>query len=135
MNEVTRGYWAGVVCNADFICMDTFSGYRGGSNRDPKGKQYIFPPDASDLALGEALKDTLAHSRWVLPAPREGLTFPAGVEFDVSLGDYKVNYPVWVSTLMELHGYKTKRALFKGMKNVGIESKNNVITFTPTHHA
>ena len=134
MSEVTRGYWAEVVCNNDFICVDTFSGYRGGDCRDPKGKQNLLPPDASDVALGEAVLDALAHSRWVLPAPREGSTYPAGVEFDMSMYDYKTNYSVRVNALMERYGYKTKRALFKGMKRVGIANENGVITMRPSHH-
>lgn len=135
MSEVTRGYWAAVVCNADFICMDTYSGYRGGTDCDPKGKQHLLSPDASDLTLGEAVQDTLAHSRWVLPARREGSTYPEGVEFDMSVCDFKVNYPAWVNALMERYGYKTKRALFKDMQRVSIESKNGVLTFAPSHHA
>lgn len=123
------------MCNADFICVETWSGYRGGNHGDPKGKQHLLSPDAHDLALGEAVQDALAHSRWVLPTRREGSSYPEGVEFDLSLSDYKVNYPAWVNALMERYGYKTKRALFKGMKSVSIESKNGVMTFTPSHHA
>jgi hypothetical protein len=135
MSEVTRGYWAGVKCNSDFICVETWSGYRGGTDRDPKGKQNLLPPDASAVALGEAVQDALAHSRWVLPARREGSTYPEGVDFDMSVSDYKVNYPAWIKALMERYGYKTKRALFTGMKRVSIENKNGVLTFTPWHHA
>ncbi|GFM38029.1 contact-dependent growth inhibition system immunity protein [Desulfovibrio psychrotolerans] len=135
MSEVTRGYWAAVVCNADFICVDTFSGYRGGDRRDPKGKQHLLSPEANDLELGEAVVDALAHSRWILPSRREGSTYPEGVEFDMSLYDYKANYPLWVNALMERYGYKNKRALFKNMKNVSIESKNGILTLIPTHHA
>jgi len=79
--------------------------------------------------------DALMHSRWVLAAPREGSTYPEGVEFDMSLYDYKANYPLWVNALMERYGYKNKRALFKNMKNVSIESKNGILTLIPTHHA
>jgi hypothetical protein len=131
MNDVTRRYWAEVVCNNDFICVDTFSGYRGGTDRDPKGKQNLLPPDASNAEPGPAVLDSLAHSRWALPALREGMTFPAGVEFDMSICDYKTNYPVWMNALMERYGYRTKRALFRGMKNVGIANKNGVLTFIP----
>lgn len=135
MSEVIRGYWAKASCNNDFICVETWSGYRGGTDYDPKGKQNLLPPDASDVAIGEAVQDALVHSRWVLPVRREGSTYPVGVEFDRSVGDYAVNYPAWVKALMERYGYKTKRALFKDMKSVGIESKNGVLTFTPSHHS
>jgi len=134
MSEVTRGYWAAAVSNADFICVDTFSGYRGGTDRDPKGKQHLLSPDACDQALGEAVLDALAHSRWVLPARREGSTYPAGVEFDMSICDYEVNNSAWMSGLMERYGYKNKGALFKGMKNVTIVSKDGVLKLEPWHH-
>ena len=135
MSEVTRGYWAAVLCNKDFICVDTYSGYRGGTNRDPKGKQNLLPADASDITLGEAVLDALAHSRWVLPARREGSSYPEGVEFDMAICDFKVNYPAWVNSLMERYGYKTKQALFKGARHVSIERKNDALTFYPSHHA
>lgn len=36
--------------------------------------------------------------------------------------------------LMEKYGYKTKRALFKDMKNCSIHCINDLIIISPTHH-
>lgn len=55
----------------------------------------------------------------------------------MELYDYKKaaeRYAEWTQDLMARYGYKTKRALFKDMKNVSIESKNGVMTFSPSHH-
>ncbi|EES3901627.1 CdiI family contact-dependent growth inhibition immunity protein, partial [Escherichia coli] len=40
----------------------------------------------------------------------------------------------WIATLMEKYGYRTKRALFKNMKKVGIHLVNDVITIRPSFH-
>ena len=135
-NEVIRGYWAAVKCNSDFICVETCSGYRGGTDVDPKGKQHFIATDASDENLGLAVVDALAHSRWVLSAPREGSTYSPEVEFDSDLTFKKgaERYVAWTEFLIERYSYKTKRALFKDMKNVSIEKKSGSITFKPWHH-
>lgn len=137
MSEITRGRWAVANCNNDFICVETWSGYRGCDRRDYKGKQNFLVPEAVDAATGEAVLDALAHSRWVLPVRDNDGTDPAGVEFDSDLYDYKLNieqYAAWTKALMDRYGYKTKRALFKDMKDVAIESKNGFLTFSPSHH-
>ena len=35
---------------------------------------------------------------------------------------------------MEKYGYKTKRSMFKNMKSVSIQRKENQIIFGPSHH-
>lgn len=138
MNGIVRGYWADAYYNGDFICVKTRSGYRGGTEGgDPKGKQYLLPPDASDIALGAAVLDAMAHSRFVLPAPRTDVWIHPEVEFDMELYDYKKSierYAAWTKALMERYGYKTKRALFKQMKLCGIDSKNGVVDIRPSYH-
>src|SRR5688500_7021684 len=97
MNEMTRRAWACAICNADFICIETFSGYVSG-RRDPKGKQHLLPPDASDEILGLAILDALEHSRFVLGAPRTDVWIHPDVEYDTSLYDYKQGierYAAW----------------------------------------
>lgn len=135
-NEVVRGYWASVYCNDNFICVRTNSGYRGGTDIDPKGKQNFIATDASDEDIGLAVVDALAHSRWVLSANREDSTYPPEVEFDSDLTFKKGmdRHAVWVEFLMERYSYKTKKALFKSMKNCYIEKKSGYITFKPTYH-
>lgn len=136
MTEVVRTHRCGVLGNDDFICVETWSGYRS-STRDPKGVQHFLSPDASDRDLGAAVLDALAHSRFVLGSPRLGSVYPPEVEFDKDLYDYDLNnqrYAAWVEALKVRYGYKTKRALFKDMKNCGIESSDNVIKIRPMRH-
>ena len=137
MNEVIRGAWAFAKSNQDFSLIETVSGYRGAAALDPKGIQRFLAPDASDEELGLAVIDALAHSRWVLPAPRSGSSYPPEVEFDLELYDYKKvaeRYAAWTKDLMARYGYKTKRALFKNMKSCAIERKGGTITIRPSHH-
>ena len=136
-NEVVRGYWASAYCNGDFFYVETWSGYRGGDRFDAKGAKHHLLPDANDDSLGVAVLDALAHSRWVLGAPREGSVYPADVEFDAEHYDYKLNitrYAAWIEILMQHYGYKTKRALFKDMKKCSIERKSGTLTISPFHH-
>lgn len=136
MNDVIRGYWAGAKNNGDFICIETNSGYRGG-RLDYKGKQHLLSPDANYEDLGVAVLDALAHSRFVLGAPRDGSIYPQDVEFDMELYDYKLTaerYAKWLADLMAHYGYKSKRGLFKNMHNCSIESCNGLITISPWHH-
>lgn len=118
------------------LFVQTYSGYRS-TRADHKGQKNLLAPNATDEDLGTAVLDALSHSRFVLGAPREGVALGAEVEFDMELYDYKKaaeRYAEWTQDLMARYGYKTKRALFKDMKNVSIESKNGVMTFSPSHH-
>jgi len=137
MSEIIRGNWAGAIFNGDFMCVETWSGYRGGSHADYKGKKIFLKPDASDEAIGLAVRDALTKSRWVLGAPREGSTYPAGVEFDSDLYDYQLNierYAEWTKALLDRYGYKTKRALFKDMENCSIETTGGIMKIIPKRH-
>lgn len=137
MSEVTRGRWANAYRNGDFLLIETWSGYRGVDSRDHKGTQNFLAPDAVDAAAGEAVLDALAHSRWVLPVRKNDSIYPAGVEFDLDLYDYKLNaerYAAWTKALMDRYGYKTKRALFKDMENCDIAVKNGVMKIRPLRH-
>jgi hypothetical protein len=137
MNEIIKGSWARAYCNDEFICVETVSGYRGGTHTDPRGKQLFLSVDTVDESLGSAVIDVLTYSRWVLAAPREGSLYPSGVEFDSNLYDLKQSnerYVAWTRSVMEQYGYKTKQELFKRMKNCSIEKKLGVITISPSHH-
>ena len=104
--------------------METYSGYRS-SRRDPEGAQHLLNPSANDQEIGAAVLDALQHSRFVLP------------EEAPELYDYKSSqqrYAAWVAALMERYAYKTKRALFKNMKNCSIKSVNDVIIIKPSFH-
>jgi hypothetical protein len=136
MNEISKGAWANAKSNGDFILVETFSGYTS-SMRDPIGKQHFLAPDANDEELGFAVLDALAHSRFVLPAPRTDVWIHPEASFDMELYDYRqtaARYAAWTNDLMARYGYKTKRALFKTMKSCSIESKGGVVTISPSHH-
>lgn len=136
MNDIVKTAWASVKVNADFICIDTYSGYRS-SQLDPLGVQHLSSSDASDLKLGEMVKDALSHSRFVLPAPRTDVWIHPEVTFDLELYDYKYTaerYDKWVKNLILQYGYKTKRALFKDMKSCDVCCANGEITISPTRH-
>jgi hypothetical protein len=134
MDEVIPGNWASVLFNSDFICIETQSGYRSGEITDHKGLQIFLKPDATNEAIGLAVLDAMAKSRWVLPAPRPEFDIHPSVEYDLDLFDYKLSalrYAAWVKTMMERFGYKTKRALFKGLEHCLISSQSGVIAITP----
>lgn len=136
MNDIVKTAWASVKMNADFICIDTYSGYRS-NQLDPLGVQHLSPVDVSDLDLGEMVKDALSHSRFVLPAPRADVWIHPETTFDLDLYDYKrtaERYDEWVKKLMDYYGYKTKKTLFKDMKSCDICCRNGVITMSPTRH-
>ncbi|EOB0292413.1 contact-dependent growth inhibition system immunity protein [Escherichia coli] len=136
MNNIVKTAWASVKANADFICVETYSGYS--SNRcDPQGVQLLNTPDIGDNELGIMVKNALAHSRFVLPAPHTDVWIHPEATFDMELYDFKrtaERYADWVKKLMMQYGYKTKKALFKGMKSCDISCDNGVITISPSRH-
>ena len=137
MNEIIRGRWAGAIFNGEFMCVETWSGYRSGTHADPKGSLIFLERNASDEVIGLAVQDALAQSRWVLGTPRAGSVYPPDVEFDSDLYDHKLaaeRYVVWTKALMERLGYKTKRALFKDMENCAIEAIGGVMKIIPKRH-
>lgn len=124
MNEVKPCKWAAAKLNQDFFCIETYSGYRS-YGRDPEGAQHLLDLNANDEAIGFALQDALAKSRF--------LTLEQVDDFF----DYQKNQPqyeAWVQALMQRYGYKTKRALFKSMMSCSIELMDEVITIRPSHH-
>ncbi|MFC5694173.1 contact-dependent growth inhibition system immunity protein [Pseudomonas sp. GCM10022186] len=136
MNDVIPRAWANAKLNKEFICIETYSGYRM-SQADHKGVTHLLAPDASDQAVGEALLDALSKSRFVLPEPRKDVWIHPEATFDSELYDFDASeqrYKDWISQLMEKYGYKTKRALFKDMKNCDIESFSGKIIIGPSHH-
>jgi CDI immunity protein len=124
MNEVKKRACARALANDEFFCIETSSGHAR-MGRDPQGKQHLLTPDTSDDALGSALLDALAHSRFLK------------VEEIAAFFDYercKQQYAEWVNTMMKRYGYKSRRALFKNMKNCGIECQDGQILISPTHY-
>lgn len=124
MSDVMQSAWAEAFANPDFICIETYSGYRS-SCRDQKGKQFLLPTDATDLALGSAAQDALACSRFVTPLEDPTL-------FDYQIND--ANYENWALNLMSVYKYQNKRDLFKKMSNCSLVSRGGSIVIRPTNH-
>jgi hypothetical protein len=120
-----QDYWASAYHTKEFLCVDTYSGL-GRVGRDPAFPPHLLPPDAEDKLIGEKILQALSDSR-TLNELKERIAF-----FDLEKG--KEQYAAWIATLMGKYGYKTKRALFKDMKNCGIHCVNGVITISPTRH-
>lgn len=137
MNDVIPGAWTAVISNGDFICAETLSGYRSGTVRDPKGKQNFLDPEATDEALGIAVLDAMASSRFVVAEPRSDVWIHPEVEYDKDLFDHQKTaerYADWVKRLMERYGYKTKLNLFRKMKNCYVKRERDEIVICPSHH-
>lgn len=136
MSDLHRAAWAGVKENSKFICVQTYSGYRS-VRADPDGTQFILSPDVSDEELGAAVIAALSVSRFVLAEPREGVWVHPDASFDKNLYDRSLieqRYEAWVASLMERYSYKSRRALFKGMKSCNIESKLGFLEISPSVH-
>ncbi|WP_145571439.1 contact-dependent growth inhibition system immunity protein [Yersinia bercovieri] len=119
-----QDYCADCFCNNDFLLIETLSGL-GLMGSDPLFPPYLLPPDADDKSIGEAVLIALSNSR-TLSLEEYGDFF--------NLEKSQEKYVGWIAMLMERYGYKTKRALFKDMKNCSIHCINDVITISPTRH-
>ncbi|MDR2220539.1 MAG: CdiI family contact-dependent growth inhibition immunity protein [Methylobacillus sp.] len=137
MNDIIKTAGAEILENRDFLQVRTYSGYRGPTDADYKGALHLLSPDASDETLGAAVLDALALSRFALPPSyRNAPNLHPDVEFDEEFSNVKMeqHYAEWVQQMMVRYGYKSKRALFKGMRRCGVESKQGVITLRPSYH-
>jgi hypothetical protein len=124
MSDAEKCAWAGADQNPDVICISTYSGYRACAY-DPQGKETILRPDADDNALGVAVKEALAHSRFLsLDEARKFLDYRR----------LEQRYDEWIKSLMERQGYKDKTALFGKMKHCGITLSKGIIEIAPTIH-
>ena len=120
-----QDYWANIFVTPDFFSVETYSGL-GMTGRDPLFSPRLLQPDVDDKSLGEEILQALSDSR-TLDVLEDRVAF-----FDLEKS--KEQYAAWIATLMEKYGYRTKRALFKNMKKVGIHLVNDVITIRPSFH-
>jgi hypothetical protein len=110
--------------NQDFAWVFSDSG-RGLVAYDPQGKDVILGLDADDNALGVAVREALASSRFL--SPKEAM----------KCLDYRRRgdeYEERVRSLMGMHGYKGKIAMFKNVKSCGITLSKGTIEFRPSIH-
>lgn len=120
-----QDYWASCYCTNEFLLIETQSGL-GMVAADPFFPSHLLQPDTSDHDIGETILHALSDSR-TLNVLEERIAF-----FDLEKG--KEHYAAWIAMLMEKYGYKSKKALFKDMRNCGIHCVNGVITISPTRH-
>lgn len=120
-----QDYWSSCYYTNEFLLIETQSGL-GMVAADPLFPAHLLQPDASEQDIGETILKALSDSR-TLNVLEERVDF-----FDLEKG--KNQYAAWVAMLMEKYGYKTKKALFKDMKNCGIHLTNDVIKISPTRH-
>jgi hypothetical protein len=133
---INKARWAAVKTNSKFICIETGSGYRNG-RRDPEGSQHLLGLDASDLELGRAVIDSLSKSRFIVAAPEDGVWIHPEATFDLAFYNYKKSgehYQAWIDNLMARFGYRSRSALFKGMKSCLITDVEGQLTFEPMRH-
>jgi len=110
--------------NQDFIWVYTQSGL-GLVAYDPQGKDVILGLDADDAALGIAVRDALAFSRFL--SPKEAMKF---LDYRTSGDEYEER----VKSLMETHGYKNESVMFKNMKSCSITLSKGTIEIRPSTH-
>ncbi len=132
-HEVQKIAWASVLANERFFCLRTCSRYRA-SIVDPQGAAIYLEPSACDERLGEAVLNCLAQSRFVAPYADKRVNPEAGVDAElhdpVRIGD---RYESWVKEMMAKYGYKSRRALFAGLRNCQVSMADSEIVMTPTY--
>lgn len=104
-----------------FILVETCSGYRSYS-LDTEAPKCFLDEGSSENEIGDAVLAALSRSRQI--SIDEIATF-------FNLERTTRSYADWITDLMTRYGYKTKRALFKGMKNCGIRRVGDIIKFEP----
>ncbi|CNE32448.1 CdiI family contact-dependent growth inhibition immunity protein [Yersinia mollaretii] len=119
-----QDYWASVYSTNEFLSIETDSGL-GRVRGDPLFPPHLLRPDTDDKIIGNIILKALLDSR-TLSLEEYGDFF--------NLEKSKEQYAAWIAMLMEKYGYKTKRALFKDMKNCSIHCINDLIIISPTHH-
>ena len=133
MEKVIKAAWAGVTANDRFICIQTYSGYRA-SQMDDKGALHYLDSKADSHELGLALLDAIEKSRFVASTMRRDVWMHPEVGVDAEFYDYNSTlrrYEEWVQATMSLYGYKTRKALFKGLHSCNAKCQNGVINIQP----
>lgn len=133
MEKVVKAAWAGIKTSERFICVQTYSGYRG-SQMDPSGVTHYLEVSAGDQELGAALMDALSKSRFVVPAMRRDIWIHPDAEVDAVLYDFDPmarRYDAWIAECMELYDYRTRKARFKNMKSCTAKCHSGTLNIQP----
>lgn len=123
MVEQIKKRWAAVYANDDFTCFQTYSGLRR-TARDPIGELIFLTSKSDSKDFGRAIFASLSKSRML--APEEIGTF-----FDLLATER--NYAAWITEASQKYDYRSRRAIFEGMKLCLIDQFNGTISIKPTH--
>ena len=137
MNKIEKRAWARIYRNRDLNYIESISGYRGGTHTDPKGYRCFLGANPTPEQLGRAVLDALGHSRWVLASPREGSTYPHGVDFDSEVYDQDRSaerYESWIKYALQNYGYNSRDLFFKEMRQCSVERIHESMIIAPSHH-
>jgi len=95
-------------------------------NFDEKGRELYLTPEASDEALGQAVLDALAASRWILPRPTPGHVYHPDLAFDPETCSFikeQKREQDWVWRVRKIYNYKSKREIYMPMRRCDIAKK------------
>ncbi len=112
--------WSDVHRTERFISVEPLSGYRI-IQREDDGYVIYLAPDASDEALGQALLEAMARSRFI---------FPPNSAFSEA-ERYIRCYHNWQKGFMQRYGYKTKREAYKNMNWCRVKRSEGTISIQP----
>ena len=119
-----RSACAAVLANDRLVRIQSRSG-RTATAIDPNGAEHLLAPDADNEALGSALLDALQKSR-VLDLEEARIFFdPQRIARDQA---------AWIERLLSRYRFKSRRALFNGMKHCLVDVRGGNISIAPTYH-
>ena len=108
--------------NKEFISIKAYSGYRS-ATADPVAEEYFLNIDVCEEILGEFVLEALQQSRFLELEEMQNLNINS-----------KNNYENWVKKIQNLYGYKTRRAMFRWMKNCHITLDKDILIISPSYH-
>jgi hypothetical protein len=107
-----------------FLLVQPCAGFRGvGHNMDEPSA--LLPPDAGAADIGAAVLQTLSRYK-KLTAVEVNMFF--------DLAHVEDDYQIWVSNLLKLHAYSSKKELFKSMKHCSVRLQDDILKISPTKH-
>ncbi|EEM6163447.1 DUF1436 family protein [Salmonella enterica subsp. enterica] len=124
MFDKNKKYRARACLTDEFLCLETLSG-SGIYCSDPAYPCQLLPFDSDNARIGYEVLRVLQNSRIFTPEESDEYLYFESMQ---------ARYDVWSAGLMEKYKYKTKRALFKNMKNCPITCVDNIINIQPTRH-
>ncbi|EBG5295306.1 contact-dependent growth inhibition system immunity protein [Salmonella enterica] len=124
MFDENKKYRARACLTDEFLCLETLSG-SGLYCSDPAYPCQLLPFDSDNARIGYEVLRVLQNSRIFTPEESDEYLYFESMQ---------ARYDVWSAGLMEKYKYKTKRALFKNMKNCPITCVDNIINIQPTRH-